>query len=894
VAMARGPTLGRASRDSGQAQVADPTGLYCGRVGEERSRIGDESPVDWRPRSPARLELGSRLGPYRIDALVGSGGMGDVYRGVDTRLDRPVAIKVSADQFGGRFDREAHAIAALNHPNICTLYDVGPDYLVMELVEGETLATRLREGALPTELILQYGLEIARALRSAHDKGIVHRDLKPGNVMVTKSGVKVLDFGLAKQLRDETQTATNAIVGTPAYMAPEQLAGQEADTRADIYAFGLVLYEMATGKRLGRGEFPTESDLTPALAQIVRSCLANDLDKRWQSAADLEIALGWPAAQAPPASRARGWWPWVMAAVFALTTAAVIFYPRERLRENSPVQLQLNPPPGTEFRAADIALSPDGKQLAFVTGGSVSTLWVRALDSLTARELKGTDAAALPFWSPDQRALGFFAGGKVKRIDLANERVVTLADAPAGRGGSWNADNVILFSAATNGPIWKVPAGGGTPAVATTLDTEASHRFPSFLPDGRHFLFYVRAADPDVRGIYWTSLDDSRVKQRVVETMFSGIYAPPGAGQSGRLFWMTEEGGLVAQTFDAASGRVSGDPALVPGMGLLSQSGYDRHTALSISNDGTMVYGTNDARYQLAWYDRQGRPSGTIGQPDAYLGDSEGVRRYGLRISPDGTRAAVAVARAGDQSNLWAIDLASGNFTRVTADGAGGGGIAWSPNGLQIAYLTGGAFTDMRSTVFVADTSGAAPRIRLTNTPHSQSTPDWSADGKFVLFQQTSREANFDLWYVSLTGDRKAVPFLQTTHQESRGRFSPEGKWVAYTSNQSGRQEIWLAAFPSATTNQQVSFGGGADAVWRRDGKELYYRSADGNLMTIPVEDVAGKLRFGTATTLFPMTATVYDVAPQGDRFLMLTRVRAAEVSPLVVLLNWQQKLTPQ
>jgi len=810
--------------------------------------------------------------------------MGEVYRGVDTRLDRPVAIKICAAQFGERFDREAHAIAALNHPNICTLYDVGPDYLVMELVEGETLASRLRKGALPMELVVQYGVEIARALQSAHDRRIVHRDLKPGNVMITRAGVKVLDFGLAKELRDETMIATNAILGTPAYMAPEQFVGEEADTRTDIYAFGLVLYEMATGKRLGRGEFPPEGALASTLAQIIRSCLANDRDKRWQSAADIEIALGWAMVRAPSLSTHREWTPWAVAAVLGLITTAVILYPREHSLENSPVQLQLNPPPGREFLPADISLSPDGKHLAFVTGGVVPKLWVRALDSLTARELRDTDGAALPFWSPDQRALGFFAGGKVKRIDLASERIVTLADAPAGRGGSWNTDNVILFTAATNGPIWRVPAGGGTPVAATTLDTEASHRFPAFLPDGRHFLFYVRAADPEVRGIYWASLDNPRLKQRVVETMFTGIYAPPGAGQPGRLLWMTDEGGLIAQTFDAASGRVSGDPALVPNMGLLSM-GYDRLTALSVSRDGTLVYGTRDARYQLGWYDRQGTSLGTIGEPDAYMNTD-------LRISPDGKRA--AVIRVGDRSNLWAIDLASGNYTRVTADGAGGVGLAWSPTGQQIAYMTGGTFTDMRSTVFVADSGGAAPRIRLTNTPHSQGRPDWSPNGKFVLFQQTSSEANFDLWFVSMTDGRQAVPYLQTPHQESDGRFSPDGKWVAYTSNQSGRREIWVAAFPPSVTNQQVSFGGGENAVWQRDGKELFYRSADGNLMTVPVEDVAGTLRFGTAKILFPMTATVYDVAPEHDRFLLLTPVRAPEVSPLIVLLNWAQKLKPQ
>jgi serine/threonine protein kinase len=426
--------------------------------------------------------------------------MGEVYRAIDTRLDRPVAIKISADRFSVRFNREAHAIAALNHPNVCTLYDVGPNYLVMELVEGETLAARLRKGQLPHGLVREYGAAIARALRCAHDKGIVHRDLKPGNVMITKTGVKVLDFGLARFKQDETLTKTDVIVGTPAYMAPEQALGEHVDARADIYSFGLLLYEMATGRRLPSGDVPSTGSLPPVFAETVRGCLARDPEKRWQSIADVEIALAWTLDPQPTVRQSKSRWLWPTAAALALTAGVLValslFDARQPPAESRPVQLQLNPPPGQEFRPQDIALSPDGRILAFVTGGASNKLWIRPLDSHAARELPGTDGALQPFWSPDQRSLGFFAGGKLKRIDLSGDRVITLADAPGGRGASWNGDNVIVFSAAANGPIWKISALGGTPARATTfasadLSRESSHRFPAFLPDGRHFLFYV-------------------------------------------------------------------------------------------------------------------------------------------------------------------------------------------------------------------------------------------------------------------------------------------------------------------------------------------------------------------------------------------------------------------
>ncbi len=831
------------------------------------------------------LATGARLGPYEIVSALGAGGMGEVYRAIDTRLGRAVAVKTSVEQFSSRFDREARAIAAVNHPNICTLYDVGPNYLVMELVEGETLALRLRAGPLPTDLVLEYGRGIARALRAAHEKGIVHRDLKPANIMITKSGIKVLDFGIAKVHGNETMTVTNAILGTPAYMAPEQLSGEEADARTDIYALGLVLYEMATGSHLPAGSESLAS-LTPPLDHTIRNCLARDRDKRWQSAADIEIALGWKPAPVGVAPRSRTWLPWSMAGAALALMAFVLLVPyfRGRSVEARAVQLQMNPPQGREFRATDTAFSPDGKHLAFVTGGPVSKLWVRELDALAAKELQGTDGALLPFWSPDERSLGFFAGGKLKRIDLSTERVVTLADAPAGRGGSWNADNVIVFCAATNGPIWKISAAGDAkPSPATMLDSprEASHRFPAFLPDGHHFLYYVRAADPAVRGIYWASLDNPQEKHRVVESMYTGTYVPPDDARSGLLLRMTEEGGLLAQSFDAFSGQISGEPALVPDMGLL-RMGYDRQTPVSASRDGTLVYGANHPRYQLTWYDRQGRPTGTVGGADAYAPDS-------LRISPDDKH--VAVSLASDKMYSWVIDLSTEEKVRVTGEGGGGGGLAWSPNGGQLAFLTGGLFTGMRATVYVIDVSGTSPMARLTNTPHSQGHPDWSPDGQFILFQQTSSEGKFDLWYVSVTGERRATPFRETSYQEFDGRFSPDGKWVAYTSDQTGRQEIWVETFPPATQKLQVSTDGGTDPVWRKDGQELFYRSLNGNLMTVPVRNESGPIRFATPTVLFAIDATAYDVSKDGTRFLTLANVRSSEVSPLTFFLNWRQKV---
>jgi eukaryotic-like serine/threonine-protein kinase len=465
----------------------------------------------------ARLAVGAQVGPFRIEGLIGAGGMGEVYLAVDTRLNRKVAIKVSAEQFSGRFEREARAIAALNHPNICTLHDIGPNYLVMEFVEGETLAARLKRGALPRELVLRFGTAIAQALAAAHGKGIVHRDLKPGNIMIAKSGIKVLDFGLAKSGHDETVTASNAIIGTPAYMAPEQSEGRASDARTDIYALGLVLYEMAAGKRVSQGE-PLSADVLPLpLAQAIRSCLMKDPEQRWQSAADIAIALNWTLDEHPAKRPGQRWGAWWAAAITVLALILVLIGTRFRQppADAKFVQLQLNAPPGAEFGSAiQTAISPDGQTLAFVAG-SARRLWVRAFDSLVARELPGTDGAILPFWSPNGRSLGFFADAKLKRIDLAGERVVILADAPAGRGGTWNADDIILFGAATNGPIWKVSALGGTPAPATTLDSsrEASHRFPQFLPDGRRFCFPSAAERLPCEVFIW-----HRSKHRIKKT----------------------------------------------------------------------------------------------------------------------------------------------------------------------------------------------------------------------------------------------------------------------------------------------------------------------------------------------------------------------------------------
>ncbi|MEO8096419.1 MAG: protein kinase [Acidobacteriota bacterium] len=844
------------------------------------------------------IGVGSELGPYRIEAPLGKGGMGEVFQGVDTRLGRRVAIKISHAQFSERFQREARAISSLNHPHICTLYDVGTSpsgvgYLVMELVEGETLAVKLKRGKLALQETVQYGSQIADALAAAHAKGITHRDLKPGNIMIAKAGVKVLDFGLAKVEDDEPLTVANAVMGTPAYMAPEQREGRPADPRADIYSLGLMLCEMATGKRLTQGETPQLSGI-PQFAHVTERCLEKNPEDRWQSAADLKKELLWASAIPQVSSMDdRGAtrlkrWIWTAAGI-AVLAAGIGWMGGARSAPTASVRsfrLEVNAPPGTEFEPlAGAAMSPDGRTIAFVAKSPGGTqLWVRDLNSTIARELPGTNGATFPFWSPNNKALGFFAGGKLQRIDVSAGMPSILSEGVYGRGGTWNEDGMILFNAVNDGPLMRVSATGGKLELLTTMDIahqESSHRWPQFLPDGKHFLYFVRSMDPGRMGMYWASLDQPNERVRVLESASHAVYAHTPGGQTGHLLWVND-GHLLAQPFDPVTGKLSGESAsLAEGVG---QSNVGSILSdVWASNEGTLLYANRLSElFQLTWYGRDGRIQGTVGQAEAY---------QGLRVAPDGKR--VALARAG---NVWQIELARGTETRVTVDG-GKDPLVWSPDGERIVYGRGAP-----PNLFEKSVTGVLPGERVTDSRDSQGAWDWSRDGRFLLFHTrsndiTSKTAS-DLWYVPMTGDRKPSVYVQTPFNERQPRFSPDGKWVAYMSDESGRDEVYVQSFPESKPKWRVSKKGGTDVRWSKNGKELVYLASDGWVMAVPVHGVSAGLEFGSPTELFKLDGSIprpsdgtvpLDLTPDGERFLGLARVGDARRG-MTVITDWHQE----
>ncbi|MBZ5636240.1 MAG: serine/threonine-protein kinase [Acidobacteriia bacterium] len=831
---------------------------------------------------------GTHLGPYRIESPLGAGGMGQVFRARDTRLGRAVAIKVSNAKFSDRFEREARAISALNHPHICTLYDVGPNYLVMELIEGEALSARLRKGRLAIEDVLRYGGQIADALAAAHSKNITHRDLKPANIMVTKTGVKVLDFGLAKiEAPGESLTQTNAVMGTPAYMAPEQLEGKVADARTDVFSLGLVLYEMATGKRVVAGQSASMDGLPIHFAHIAARCLEQDPEDRWQSARDLKAELDWTAkSHLVPSPRVSRRWNWSIGA--ASVVAVVLALSWVVIRDRTPgsdrrvVRLQVAPSAGTQIRPDGAAISPDGNVLAFVANSSTGDkLFVRMLNSLETRELPGTDGAAMPFWSPDSKSLGFFASGKLKRIDLASGLPTAICDVASGRGGTWNQEGIILFNGVNDGPLLRVPASGGTPEPLTVLDgtkRENSHRWPEFLPDGRHYIFFVRTGDSANEGLYLGSMDRPQEKIRLIAANTGGAYAPGHDNQSGYLLW-SRAGTLMAQPLDVAGSRLTGEAVTVAESVAGDRPG---RAAVSASTDGTLVYAATAGRPQLTWFSRDGKELGTVGQPDSYVSP---------RISPDGKRVAV---RHTDPSGSWAIWLIDFGRGIPIALGLGDSPV-WSPNGEQIAHLGPGTSSP---NLWVRSANGAGQAERLTQSSGSQNPEDWSSDGRYLLYKEQSNDLTsatpYDLWILPMTGDRKPFPFQETPFTETEARFSPEGRWISYSSDESGRNEVYVQSFPAGGAKSRVSVKGGDQARWRRDGKELFYLAPDRSMMSVAVRPGANSLEFGSPNPLFRIpggAGFAYDVAPDGQRFLVLAGAREAEMISMTVVMNWQADL---
>ncbi|MDQ5856733.1 MAG: protein kinase [Acidobacteriota bacterium] len=878
------------------------------------------------------LASGTRLGPYELLAPIGAGGMGEVYRAKDTRLERTVAVKVLSAHLSAspesrqRFEREARTISQLSHPHICALYDVGregeTEYLVMEYLEGETLADRLARGPLSTEQVLRYGVEIADALDKAHRQGIVHRDLKPGNVMITKSGVKLLDFGLAKAMAPPGGSASSltalptranltqegTILGTFQYMAPEQLEGKEADSRTDIFAFGALLYEMATGKKAFWGEShaslissimaaepPPVSTVAPmappALDRVVRRCLVKDPEGRWQSARDVALELDEiarspvsPTAEVLAArSRRRDFAGWIIAAGLLLALVAALFGPWRRASSTTtvPVRFTVPPPRDTTFQGM-LALSPDGRRLAFVatTADGRDLLWTRALDSLEARALEGTDGANYPFWSPDGRFLAFFAGGKLKKIDTAGGSPQTLCNATAPRGGSWGSTGTLVFAANAGGQLERVAEAGGESTALPHLTSKGGDlfRWPTFLPDGHHFLYYTLASDTGRAGLFVASVDSSETA-RVAASDSGAAYVSTG-------FLLYRVGDrLVSQGFDPRGLRVTGVP--VPFVEDVWWDGISTlATAFSASSGGIVAYQTGGlSSTRLLWLDRTGKELGTVGPPGAYLEPA---------LSPDERWLAVGRTEPGSRGPaIWTFDLERGGSSRFFSSGSyvAAATPLWSPDGRRIVCA---AFPS--GEVYVRDAQGSEKEKLLYKAPAFTPLEDWSRDGRLLFYDTIDWPAfRFDVGVRDLEkGTDRLV--LSGAFNEFGARLSPDGRWLAYQADESGVWEVFVRSFPEAGFRRQVSTGGGSQPRWRGDGRELFYVSDDRKIISVDVR-TGTELETGTPHPLFqtrilPLVEARnhYDVSADGQRFLVNSRRLEDATLPIHVVVGWAPK----
>ena len=883
------------------------------------------------------LAAGSKLGPYEILSAIGAGGMGEVYRARDTRLERTVAVKVlpehltSNEDLRQRLEREAKTISQISHPHICALYDVGRegdrDYLVMEYLEGETLAARLDKGALPAEQLLRYGIEIADALDKAHRLGIVHRDLKPGNVMLTKTGVKLLDFGLAKfqaAARDNVISGTSVlatqaqasqpltergtVLGTFQYMAPEQLEGGEADSRSDIFAFGAVLYEMATGRKAFSGKSqasligsilrddpPSVNEIAPmtppALNRVIKTCLAKDPEDRFQTAHDVKLQLQWIAEggsqvglPAPVAARrkSRERLAWSVAAA-AIVAAALLGagYLRRAPAKATPIRFEIPTPEGVSLIDAP-KISPDGKILAFNASDSSGRprIWVRPLSALTAQPLAGTEGATRPFWSPDSRFLGFFAEGKLKKIEISGGPPQKICDYPTGSDGTWSPAGVILFDGRTGDPIQRVSAEGGMPTVAVKADAsrkETMVAWPEFLPDGRHFLYEAQGQKAEDH-MYRIGSLDSKDTRALAPAQSLVTYAPPG-----HLLFVREST-LVAQPFDAKAMKTTGEPVpLAEHVGTIA-TGLARFSA---SRNGVLAYRTGDSGSRLVWFDRDGKELSAVGDPGDY-GD--------MMLSPVGDRLAYVTNDArGGKADIWIRDLARGASSRFTFDPAEDVEPLWSPDGKTIVFSSnrGGNFD-----LYTKAAGGGGQEQPLFQSDEAKFAYDWSRDGRYITFQSRGKKTGWDLWVLPTFGDRKPILFLQTPFNELRPAFSPDGRWIAYQSNESGRPEIYVQNFPGPGGKWQVSTAGGVEPAWRTDGKELYYAASDQKLMAVDIQ--AGEtFEAGVPRPLFRATVqpignvrSHYLASADGQRFLLLSPLGRESMVPTTVVVNWNAGLS--
>jgi len=893
------------------------------------------------------LTSGTKLGPYEIVAPLGAGGMGEVYRARDTRLDRIVAIKILPSHLSEnpeakqRFDREARTISSLNHPNICSLYDVGHqdgiDYLVMEYLEGETLADRLRKGPLPVEQVLKYGIEICEGLERAHRSGVVHRDLKPGNIMLTKASAKLMDFGLAKAsimrpaasssamvtlstpAESDPLTAQGTVVGTFQYMSPEQVEGKEADARSDIFSLGAMLYEMTTGKTAFAGKttvsiaaeilekepdpVTTVQPLSPAALQhVIEGCLVKDPESRWQSAGDVGRELRWitrsgsraPAAAAHHTPRNIGervMWIGILLLLMAASGWLLLSRPQQRS-----LRAQINAPDKFRFNfvgdnSGPPIISPNGRHIVFsAIAEGRNQLYLRSMGELTLHALPGTENATFPFWSPDSRSIAFFVDGKLKRVDIAGGPPVIVCDAPQARGGTWSASGVILFAPSFNSPLFQVLASGGTPAAVTKMDAKyTTHRWPSFLPDGRHFVYlaanHIDPSSPDT-ALFFASLD-GKESRFLLSSRSSAIYA------SGYLLYVRDNA-LVARSFNPSSGQFQGDPTVLND-DVQVDAGVWRGT-FTASEDGTLIYqpGASGAGLNLTWFDRSGKQTGRVSIADAYRQ---------IELSPDDSKEVVSMGEP--LAALWVYDLTRNTRTRLTFGNENYSHPVWSPDGSQIAYTQGGgAANDAGHRILSKASNGTGQEKQLLSldptTGMQQALCDWSPDGRYLMFRTgTSLTGDgFDLWILPLFGDRKSFPYITGPGDQLYAQFSPDGRWVAYTSSETGRNEVYVAPFPRTGAKWQVSQNGGTLPRWRRDGAELFFAGfSSGQFVAAQVNGRGANFEVGEIRDLFginnmsPSTASAqYDVSANGKRFLVITTGEGGTL-PLTLVQNWTAEL---
>ena len=889
------------------------------------------------------LTSGTKLGPYEIQSLLGAGGMGEVYRARDTRLDRIVAIKILPERLSAspdarhRFDREARAVSALSHPNICHLYDVGQhegdSYLVMEYLEGETLGERLRKGPLPLEQVFKVGGEICEGLEKAHRSGVVHRDLKPGNIMLTKSGAKLMDFGLAKAplavpggsssspplaTMSQPLSIEGTIVGTIQYMSPEQVEGKEADARSDIFALGAVFYEMTTGKRAFEGK-TTASTIAailaaepkpistiqplspPALDHLIKTCLAKEPDERFQTAHDIKVQLAWieqeksllgVPIEPTPTSRNRGL---IIAGVAILALGAGLALARfTHTGEVLPViRSSIVPPEKTAFLEgssewAPPALSPDGSRIVVGVTGQAGrqSLYVRSLSALAGQTLAGTEGALFPFWSPDGHTIGFFADGQLKTIDASGGPVHDLCPAPQPRGGSWSKDGVIVFVPSPYTGLFRVAAAGGGPAALTKLDTarrEDSHRWPQFLPDGRHFLYLARTSDRANSEIRVASLDSQDVLT-IVRANGNPVYVPTG-------FLLYPRGNaLIAQPFDPGHLPTSGEPVTIADQ--VSSNGNVDYASFTASADLLAYMGvTGEGFSELTWVDRIGKALGKVGEPALYFGPS---------LSPDGNKLAVEIDDPHGQANsdIWIYDLMRSSKTRFTfsQENSHNRLPVWSPDGSQIAFSSnrGG----QAAQIYEKAVNGRAVEHVLAQGESDRYTSTWSPDGRYVVGIQQSSQRGSEFLVLPM-GTQQQFDFLPGAAALSRftfPRISPDGKWLAYASAETGNSEVYITTFPSGAGKWQVSTGSGSESRWRRDGKELFYRQLDGNLMAAEISEQNGSPVVGRVRPLFqthtrPSPHWTFDVSPDGQRFLINNLLQPSTSEPITLVTNWDAEL---